>query len=175
MVPKASRNTIADDPEYQALRRLAQTMAAGTPNKPLEALEQVAALAREMTHARYAALVVTGDNDEVEGFVVCGLSPEEERRLKAAPGGHGPLGTMRQDGLAVRIDDLSEHARSFGFPPKHPEMKTLLGVPLWVQASLRGALYATDRNQGEPFRHHDEVILQVLARHASAIIAARWY
>ena len=82
---------------------------------------------------------------------------------------------MRQDGLAVRIDDLAEHGQAFGFPPKHREMKTLLGVPIWVEGTLRGTLYATDRDGGKPFRESDQVVLEVLARHAGSIIATRWY
>jgi GAF domain-containing protein len=163
---------VAADPEYRALRRLAGLEPA---EAPLAALEQISALARELTDARYGALAVTDVDDHVEGFVVSGLSQDEERKLKAPPLGHGPLGTMRQDGLPVRIDDLEEHAKAFGFPPKHPEMKSLLGVPLWVDFKLRGALYVTDRNGGEPFLHSDEVMLQVLARHAGSVISDRWY
>jgi len=163
------------DPEYRALRRLARATARGEPDRPLDALQQVADLAKELTSARYAALTITGDKDYVEGFVVSGLTPEEERKLKAPPQGHGPLGTMRQDGLPVRIDDLGEHARAFGVPPKHPEMKTLLGVPIWVDGAVRGALYVTDRNGGKPFRDSDQVVLQVLSRHAGHVIASRWY
>ncbi len=176
MTQQASRpRSHARDPEYRTLRRLARATAKGLPERPLDALQQVADLAQQLTRARYAALVVTGEKDYVEGFVVSGLTPEEERKLKAAPQGHGPLGTMRQDGLPVRIDDLGEHARSFGFPPKHPEMKTLLGVPIWVDGSVRGALYAADRNGAKPFRDDDQVVLRVLARHAASIIASRWY
>jgi GAF domain-containing protein len=160
------------DPEYLALRRLADLQPGPTPT---DTLEQIAAIARDMTSARYGALAVTDVNDNVEGFVVSGLTLEEQRKLKAPPLGHGPLGTMRQDGLPVRIDDLDAHAKAFGFPPKHPEMKSLLGVPLWIDTKLRGALYVTDRNGGEPFAEADTVILQVLARHASAIIDERWY
>ena len=54
-------------------------------------------------------------------------------------------------------------------------MKTLLGVPVWAEGSVRGALYVTDRNGGRPFRDGDQQVLQVLARHASHIIATRWY
>jgi GAF domain-containing protein len=171
----SAASAIGNDAQYRALRRLAAIAAAGIPEHPLDALQQVADLARELTEARYAALIVTDENDGVEGFVVSGLTPEEERRLKAAPGGHGPLGTMRRDGLAVRIDDLDRHRRSFGFPPRHPEMKTLLGVPVFVEGALRGALYATDRNGGRPFRDDDQTILTLLGAHASALIASRWY
>ena len=169
------RRLFRRDPEERALRRLAQATAAGVSDHPLRALEQVTDLARELTNARYAALAVTSDADYVEGFVVSGLSPAEERRLRAAPQGHGPLGTMRKDGLAVRIDDLAGYERAFGFPPKHPEMTTLLGVPIWQDGVLRGALYVTDRNGGKPFRDSDEVALWVLARHAANVIATRWY
>ncbi len=169
------RRTASPDPEYRALRRLADATAGGIPHHPLDALQQVADLARELTNARYAALAVTDGNDYVEGFVVSGLTPEEERRLKAAPQGHGPLGTMRKDGLAVRLDDVNAHEKAFGFPPRHPKMKTLLGVPLWVGADLRGALYVTDRDGGLPFRDEDETALWILARHAGTVIAERWY
>lgn len=163
------------DPEYRVLRRLARTTARGQPDPPLEALEQVTDIARSLTNARYAALAVTDERDNVEGFVVSGLTPEEERGLKAPPMGHGPLGSMRKDGLTVRVEDLDDHAQAFGFPPKHPEMKTLMGVPIWVNNLLRGALYVTDRSGGKPFRDADQVVLEVLARHAASIIASRWY
>ena len=170
-----SRRPSLRDPEYRTLRRLAATTARGVPEKPLDALQQVADLAQALTRARYAAVAITGEDDEVEGFVISGLTPEEERKLKTPPRGHGPLGAMRQDGQPVRIDDLGEHAKAFGFPPKHPEMKTLLGVPIWVKGTVRGALYVTDRNGGKPFRDNDQVMLQVLARHAGSIVATRWY
>jgi GAF domain-containing protein len=165
----------AQDPEYRTLRRLASLTAQGIPDHPVDALQQVVDLARELTISRYAALAVTDENDNIEGFVVAGLGPEEEKKLKAAPLGHGPLGSMRQDGLAVRIDDLEGYRKAFGFPPKHPDMKTLLGVPLWVESTLRGALYVTDRDGGSAFEDGDEAVLQLLARHAGAIIKTRWY
>jgi GAF domain-containing protein len=163
------------DPEYRTLLRLAKLTSGGIPDHPVDALQQVVELARELTIARYAALAVTDENDNIEGFVVAGLPPEEERKLKAAPLGHGPLGTLRKDGLAVRIDDLEGYREAFGFPPKHPDMKTLLGVPLWVESTLRGALYVTDHNGGEAFEDADEAVLRLLARHAGAIIKTRWY
>ncbi len=175
MAQLAVRKRRTRDPEYRALRKLARATARGVPDHPLDALQQVTDLAQELTRGRYAALAVTDGHDNVEGFVVSGLTPEEERKLKTPPQGHGPLGTMRQDGLPVRIDDLGQHGRAFGFPPKHPAMKTLLGVPVWVDGQVRGALYVTDRDNGKPFKNDDEVVLQVLARHAGSVIAERWY
>jgi GAF domain-containing protein len=166
---------IAADPEYRALRALAGIEHQSDSEQPVETLERIAILARNLTNARYGALVITDGSDNVEGFVTSGLTPEDERRLKAAPQGHGPLGTMRKDGLAVRIDNLADHEKAFGFPPKHPAMTTLLGLPLQVGSDVRGALYATDKDGGRPFDEDDEVTLSILARHAAHVIQTRWY
>jgi GAF domain-containing protein len=175
MTQRTTHRPSVRDPEYRVLRKLARATSRGIPDQPLDALQQVVDLARELTRARYAALVVIDPEDYVEGFVVSGLTPEEERKLKAPPQGHGSLGSMRQDGLPVRIDDLESYQGSFGFPPKHPDMKTLLGVPVFAGGAVRGALYATDRNGGKPFREDDQSVLQVLAQHASHIISTRWF
>ena len=175
MTEQATARRRINDPEERALRSLARVVKKGLPERPVDALQQVADLARELTKSCYGAVTVTDGQDYVEGFVVSGLTADEERKLKAPPQGHGPLGSMRQDGLAVRIDDLGEHATAFGFPPRHPEMKTLLGVPIWVEGNLRGALYVTDRDGGKPFRDRDETTLHVLARHAGHVISTRWY
>jgi GAF domain-containing protein len=128
-----------------------------------------------MTHATYSALAVTGEDDYVEGFVVSGMDAGALARLKGPPQGHGPLGTMRQDGLPVRLDDVADHAKAFGFPPKHPPMKALLGLPIFCAGAVRGALYVTDRRGSKPFGPDDEAVLGVLSHHAGLIIEASWY
>ena len=163
------------DPQYRALQGLARIAAREAPQRPLDALQGVADLARELTDARHAALAIVDGEDNIEGFVASGLTVEQERKLKSAPLGHGLLGSMRKDGLSVRIDDLEAHNASFGFPPKHPEMKTLLGRPIWVAGALRGALYVTDRSGGDPFQDEDDETLAILAGHASRIIGGHWY
>ena len=171
----ARRLLLQRDPEYRALRKLADRNRREPPRTPTDALQHVTDVARELTHAKYAALAVTGEDDYVEGFVVSGFDEAALKALKVPPQGHGPLGTMRQDGLAVRLDDVAQHAKAFGFPPKHPTMRSLLGLPISAHGEVRGALYVTDRRGGQPFRDEDEVALKVLARHAGLIVEASWY
>src|SRR5262245_46869083 len=113
---------IERDPEYRALRRLADRNRKHPPRTPTDALQHVADVARELTHAKFSALAVTGTNDYVEGFIVSGMDDGALRALKGPPQGHGPLGQMPQDGLAVHFEDVSHHEKAFGFPPKHPPM-----------------------------------------------------
>lgn len=164
-----------DDPEYQALRKLAQRNRKHPPRTPTDALQHVVDVARDMTAARFGALAVTGPTDYVEGFVVSGMDEAALASLKGPPQGHGPLGNMRQDGLAVHFADVGDHAKAFGFPPKHPEMKELLGVPIMAGGAVRGALYVTDAEASRGFGPRDRQILNVLSHHAGLIIQASWY
>lgn len=164
------------DSEARALRGLAKALR-GLParHRPEEALQVVVDLARTETKARYAALSVTDEHDRTQGFVTAGMTAEELRGLRVPPQGHGPLGSLRADGRPVRYEDVSNAQRSFGFPPKHPKMKSLLGVPVWAQGNVRGSLYVTDRTDGKPFDDDDERLLVLLAEHASKVIAGEWY
>ena len=94
------------DPEYRALRKLAGRNRKRPPKTPTDALQHVVDVARQMTRAKYGALAVTGPTDYVEGFIVSGMDEKELRALKGPPQGHGPLGNMRQDGLAVHFEDV---------------------------------------------------------------------
>lgn len=163
------------DPEYRALRKLAELNRKRPPRTPLDALQHVVDVAREMTHGTYGALAVTGAVDYVEGFLVSGMEDGALKALKGPPQGHGPLGNMRQDGLPVHLKDVSLDAKAFGFPPKHPDMKELLGVPIFCGADVRGALYVTDRRGHGEFGPHDEQVLRVLSHHAGLIIERSWY
>jgi len=164
------------DPETRALRALDRAVRRlPGRRRPDQSLQVVVDLARELTRARYGALAVTDRHDRTQGFVVAGLAEEEMRGLVTPPAGHGPLASLRADGRPVRIDDVQEHARHFGFPTRHPEMRRLLGVPIWAGGDVRGSLYVTDRQDGAPFDDDDEATLLTLARHAAHVVETEWY
>ncbi|MEX2445709.1 MAG: GAF domain-containing protein [Dehalococcoidia bacterium] len=164
------------DPERRALRalgrRLRQLPVRRTPDASLQA---VADLARDLTRARYAALAITDRHDRTEGFVTSGLDRSILDRLRTPPQGHGPLGSLREDGRPVRFDNVQEHAHAFGFPPHHPEMQAMAGVAIWARGEVRGALYVTDRRDGKPFDDEDVLVLTTLAAHATHIVETEWY
>src|SRR5579875_931688 len=164
------------DGEMRALIALAEIQARyPQPKQPNDALQAVCDAARELTRGRYAALAITDERDRTEGFFTSGLTKEELKGLKVPPTGHGPLGSLRTDGRPVRIDDLDKHPKAFGFPPKHPVMKRMLGVPIWANGIVRGSMYVTDRADDRPFDDEDERALLMLARHVQYIIENYWY
>lgn len=164
------------DPEARTLRALARAVdRLPARRRPDESLQVVVDLARDLTGARYAALAVTDSHDRVEGFITAGLSAAELRRLRTPPQGHGPLGSLREDGRPVRYDNVQDHAKAFGFPASHPGMERLIGVAIWVHGEVRGSLYATDRDDGRQFDDRDERTLLTLADHAAQVIEREWY
>ncbi|MCK9486346.1 MAG: GAF domain-containing protein [Dehalococcoidia bacterium] len=176
MVRPAIDRLIVRDPERRALRALARrTRALPRRRKPDDSLQIVVDLARELTNGRYGALSVTDEYDHTEGFFTAGLDRDQLMRLRNAPQGHGPLGSLRYDGRPVRYEDVSQHAKSFGFPSNHPEMRAMVGVAIWAHGCVRGALYVTDPSDGRAFDEADERILTTLAAHASKVIESEWY
>jgi GAF domain-containing protein len=163
-----------NDAEVLAYRALAKLRPPPNRWRLDDALEELAEVSRRLTDARYGAVTVTDSNNHVEGFFVAGLNAKELRKLKTPPQGHGPLGVLRDDGRPVRIEDLNDHPLSFGFPPKHPEMTALCGVPIWVRGEVRGSIYVTDKKNTTTFEPRDESILQAIARHAGWLIERFW-
>jgi GAF domain-containing protein len=170
------RERIDHDPQHRALRGLAERLhQLPSRPRPEDHLQVIVDLARELTGASYGALSVTDEADRTQGFLTSGLTDEQLRRLRTPPQGHGPLGSLRDDGRPVRYENVQDDRRAFGFPPKHPPMRALLGVALWANGSVRGSLYVADREDGRPFDDDDERLLTTLAEHARRVIEDDWY
>lgn len=143
----------------------------------LEALlHRVLDVARELTGARYAALgVLDEQGEELERFITTGIDEETRRTIGDLPRGRGILGELIRQPEPLRLRDLSEHPRSYGFPPGHPPMHGFLGVRVLIRGEVYGNLYLTEKDGGE-FDADDEHSLVVLAEWAAIAIAnARLY
>jgi signal transduction histidine kinase len=133
-------------------------------------LQRIVDLARHVVPAKYAALGVTDGSNRVAQFIVSGLTPEEVERIGPFPEGHGLLGDIISENAPLLVPDISKDPRSVGFPPHHPPMRSLLGVPIRMEGRPLGNLYLADREDGQPFTDEDLQALQVLANHAAAAI-----
>ncbi|MFD0264838.1 GAF domain-containing protein [Kitasatospora indigofera] len=142
-----------------------------------QALRRIVEAAAVLVDARYAALGVIGpDGESLSQFLTVGLSDEEIARIGPYPTGKGLLGELISHPKALRLQDLSQHQSSYGFPANHPPMRTFLGVPLRVREEVFGNLYLTDKRGGEEFDADDESVIATLAVAAGvAIDNARLY
>lgn len=140
-------------------------------------LQRVLDEARELTGARYAALgILDRDRRELERFLTLGIDAETHRRIGALPRGLGVLGVLIAEPEPLRLKNVSDHPRSYGFPLGHPPMGSFLGVPLRVRGESFGNLYLTDKQGAEEFDEDDEETIVLLASWAGVAIAnARTY
>ncbi len=140
-------------------------------------LNRVLESARELTGARYAALgVLNASRTELERFLTIGIDESEREDIGALPRGRGVLGELIAHPRALRLTDISEHPRSYGFPHGHPPMSSFLGVPILVDGTPFGNLYLTEKARGEQFTEADEDAVTMLSELAGfAIDHARRY
>jgi signal transduction histidine kinase len=140
-------------------------------------IDRLLASARELTGARYAALgVLNGARTELERFITAGVADDARARIGELPLGRGVLGELIVDPVPLRLADVGDHPRSYGFPLGHPVMRSFLGVPILVGGVLFGSLYLTEKAGGVRFTNADEHSVVTLARFAGvAIDHARRY
>src|SRR5665213_2358937 len=114
--------------------------------------------------ARYGALGVLNESRTgLEQFLTVGLTEDEEQTIGPRPTGRGVLGLLITEPSPLRLDDLSTHSESYGFPPHHPPMKSFLGVPVRTPGAVYGNLYLTDKIGADDFSDDDESLAEDLA------------
>ena len=113
--------------------------------------ERVVADAMEMTRARYGALAVFDADGGLAEFVPRGMAEADIEAIGRRPEGKGLLGAMFTEHGPVRVADIGADPRACGFPPGHPPMKSLIGVPMHIGGRLKGVIYLADKEQGELF------------------------
>ncbi len=125
---------------------------------------------RGLVDARYAALGIVDEAGRIERFITSGITAEEHAAIGPLPQGHGLLGTIIRDSVTLRIPDIAAHPDSYGFPPHHPPMRSLLGVPIRIEGRPIGNFYLTDKRGGEAFSQQDQDLVELFALHAAIAI-----
>jgi signal transduction histidine kinase len=137
---------------------------------PDRVLQLITDRVRELAHAQYAALGVVDQEGGIEHFITSGISRADRERIGPPPHGHGLLGVIARETRPVRVHDVAADPRRFGFPPKHPPMHSLLGVPIGAKGRSIGRLYLTNKQPSGDFTEDDERLVEMFALHAGIAI-----
>jgi methyl-accepting chemotaxis protein len=130
--------------------------------------------AKESVEAKYAAVSVFDASGAVETFLTLGMSEAEQAGISQAPRGAGLLGHIHTHGETLRLDDMTRHPASVGFPDGHPPMKALLATPVVHNGESLGNLYLADKTTGDgTFDAEDEAFLERIAALCAASIAGK--
>ena len=133
-------------------------------------LQQIVDSVRDLVGARYAALGTFDHNGRIERFITSGITEELRQAIGPLPQGHGLLGTIIRDGVTLRVRDIARHAESSGFPPHHPPMHSLLGVPVRIAGNTVGNLYLTEKQGAEEFSEGDRELVELFSLHAAIAV-----
>ncbi len=133
-------------------------------------LQKIVDSSRALIGAKYAALGVFGADGRIQQFIYSGISAQLAHRIGDLPQGRGLLGLIAEEKRPIRVADMASHPRAFGFPPHHPTMKSLLGVPIVRRGVVHGNLYLADKLGADEFAQEDEELLILLAGHAAVAI-----
>jgi signal transduction histidine kinase len=166
------------DLDEQRLRKLIEVGRSLVSELDLErVLQRLLGAACELCGARYAALgVLNPERTELERFITLGIDEETRAAIGDLPRGRGVLGLLISEPKPIRLREVGDHPRSYGFPPGHPPMDSFLGVPVLIRGQAYGNLYLTEKQDAEEFTDADEQAAVVLAEWAAiAIENARYY
>ena len=164
----------SDEPWIRRLLEVGRTLV--TELDLAVVLDRVLETARELTGARYAALGILNDRrTELAQFLTSGIDADTHSAIGDLPRGRGVLGVLIEDPEPLRLADVGEHPRSYGFPTGHPVMHGFLGVPIKIRGQVWGNLYLAEKPGGE-FTAQDQEAAVILADWAAvAIDNARLY
>ena len=158
-----------DSSAFRTLSDVVLALAAQREVEPV--LRQLAHAARELGGARYAALGVPDGEGGFSRFITAGMSDELIAAMGPLPRTHGLLGAMLDTREPYRTEDIHTHPRFRGWWPRaHPDMRSFLGVPIVARGGVIGALYLTDKEDGDAFTDEDERLIVLLAAHAAIAI-----
>jgi len=163
-----------DEPRLRELIEVGRNLMAEL--EPEAVFGRVLEVARELTGARFAALgVLDSERGKLERFITRGIDEEATRAIGNPPRGHGVLGLLIEHPEPLRLRNVGDHPRSYGFPPGHPPMTSFLGVPIVIRGEAWGNLYLAEKAGGD-FDEADEQSVSILASWAAiAVENARLY
>jgi signal transduction histidine kinase len=134
-------------------------------------LVRVLETARTVCGARFSALGVLDDERrELSQFLTSGEDAGMHDAVGHLPRGRGILGLLIDQPVPIRLHDVSEHPRSYGFPPGHPPMKGFLGAPIVIRGEAWGNLYLTEKAGADDFDDEDLEAIVVLSQWAAIAI-----
>ena len=155
-----------------ALESISEAVLAIAAEREVEpVLRRLVHSARELAHARYAALGIPDGEGAFAQFITAGMSDELIAAMGPLPRTHGLLGAMLESPESHRTPDIREDPRFRGWwPSAHPQMRSFLGVPIVARGEVIAAFYLTDCEGADDFDADDQRLIEMLAAHAAVAI-----
>jgi diguanylate cyclase (GGDEF)-like protein len=119
---------------------------------------------KELLKAERSAIILVNGDKVVDFYTSLGPTGECKVELD------GTLNRVIKELTTIRSDDISREKDFNGFPTQHPEIKSILMVPMLLRGEPIGIMIAADKSGPSGFSSKDEDLLLNLAFHAAYAI-----
>jgi signal transduction histidine kinase len=158
-----------DDHRLAALLNAIAAVVAETDTGTL--LRMVVTAAATLVDADYGAFAILGAQGDVVDLVAQGQGCNDAQQLGLLPERSGLLARLISSNGVTRLDDVTLHAGTADFSPRHPRMGALLGMPITTRGAAIGVLYVTRTASRPAFTGDDEAQLRALGVQAGIALA----
>ncbi|HVJ92557.1 MAG TPA: ATP-binding protein [Labilithrix sp.] len=147
-----------------------RTFVEGAPKFDVEGyFHRIVEHARDLAGAELAAIGVAHSADQpFDPWVYIGVSEKTATKIGRRPRPVGTLGAVALEGQAIRVDDLRAHPAFVGLPAHHPQIRSLLAIPLRAGAHSVGNLYLANKRYGDHFEDDDQRTIGMLGALAAS-------
>ena len=134
-------------------------------------LRMVVTAGATLVDADYGAFAILGAHGDVVDLVAHGVGSADNQQLGLLPERSGLLARLISANGVTRLDDVTLHAGTVDFSPRHPRMGALLGMPITTRGAVIGVLYVTRAAGRAGFTRADEAQLHALGVQAGIALA----
>lgn len=146
-------------------------LALASEQKIGDILAKLVDAARDLVGARYGAIGVPDEEGGFDMFITSGITDAQIEAIGPLPRSHGMLDAILHGTGSYRTRDLQSDERYEGWwPAAHPDMHSMLGVPIVSKGKVVGAFYLTDKIGADEFTEDDQKLIEQFAAHAAVAI-----
>ena len=136
-------------------------------------LRSVVDSARILTNSRYAVILTCTEQNEIDDFVVSGMTEEQTQAFRDMPDGRRLTGYLSSQSGPLRVDDFAAHVVEQDLPAFQPPvpMRASVAVPIRPSGIGIGIIFVAKSEPGESFSRADEDTLAMFASQVALVVA----
>ncbi|MFQ5400431.1 MAG: GAF domain-containing protein [Anaerolineae bacterium] len=134
------------------------------------ALQKIVDAARDLGGARYAALAVYDETDQIKSLITAGLPSATGGDILSSHSRPALNLLLGQQATQLREADKDPHQREDDAPSHFSSIRNFLGFPIRGRERTLGALYLTEKIGAAGFNQADEEVIANLAAYAAVAL-----
>jgi two-component system sensor histidine kinase DevS len=133
-------------------------------------LERTASVARRLTGARHSVVALLDEKGDLERFVYSFSDPEDRERYSVPAMWWNLIGRLCGGDAIISTENIHDDPQFSGLGGLPAELHCILGVPLWSEEKILGAVILAERNGAGGFSKEEQRGIEILVSFAAVAI-----